>query len=121
MKPVLFVTGHAPAYRVGAFQELHERENVEFALFGGGLRHGGAAHQGELPFPHRLVHPRELAALAGGGRFRAVVCPTGGRLAPLAGWAGARRAGVPVILWASLWAHPRSPAHAVSYMPLRRL
>jgi glycosyltransferase involved in cell wall biosynthesis len=121
MKPVLFVTGHAPAYRVGAFARLHEREQIELALFGGRSLHGGADYQGELPFPHRSVYPRELAALAASGRYRAVVCPTGGRLAPLATWAGARRARVPLILWASLWAHPRSAAHALSYLPLRRL
>jgi glycosyltransferase involved in cell wall biosynthesis len=121
VKPVLFVTGHAPAYRVGAFQRLHERETVEFALFGGRMIHGGAAHERELPFPHRMVRPRELGAIAASGRFRAVVCPTGGRIAPLASWAGARRAGVPLILWASLWAHPRSLAHALSYLALRRL
>ncbi len=28
---------------------------------------------------------------------------------------------MPLILWASLWAHPRSAAHAFSYLPLRRL
>ena len=28
---------------------------------------------------------------------------------------------MPVILWASLWAHPRRAAHAVTYLPLRRL
>ena len=28
---------------------------------------------------------------------------------------------MPLILWASLWAHPRSAAHALSYLPLRRL
>ena len=28
---------------------------------------------------------------------------------------------MPLILWASLWAHPRTPAHALSYLPLRRL
>jgi glycosyltransferase involved in cell wall biosynthesis len=50
-----------------------------------------------------------------------VVIPTGGRLAPLAGWAGARRARVPVVLWASLWAHPRTLPHAVTYLPLGRL
>jgi glycosyltransferase involved in cell wall biosynthesis len=49
------------------------------------------------------------------------VCPTGGRLAPLASWAGARKARIPLILWASLWAHPRSFAHALSYVPMRRL
>ncbi len=127
MKPVLFVTGHAPAYRVGAFERLHEHENVEFALFGGRLKHGGGSTADDLPFPHRHVREHalksasELYALAASGRYRAVVCPTGGRVAPLATWAGARRARVPLILWASLWAHPRSAAHALSYPALRRL
>ncbi len=121
MKPVLFVTGHAPAYRVGALARLHEREQIELALFGGSSKHGGAGHTGDLPFPHRRVRPHELFALAASGRYRAVVCPTGGRLAPLATWAGTRRARLPLILWASLWAHPRSAAHALSYLPLRRL
>jgi len=121
VKPILFATGHAPSYRVGAFARLHERERIEVALFGGRAKHGGAEHQGELPFPHRRVRPRELAPLAASGGYRAVVCPTGGRLAPAAAWAGARRGGVPLILWASLWAHPRSLPHLFSYLPLRRL
>jgi glycosyltransferase involved in cell wall biosynthesis len=121
VKPVLLVTGHAPAYRVGAFACLHAREDIELALFGGPSRHGGGGSAAELPFPHRDVRQRDLAALAASGRYRAVICPTGGRLAPLACWAGARRGGVPLLLWASLWAHPRSAAHALSYLPLRRL
>jgi glycosyltransferase involved in cell wall biosynthesis len=121
VKPVLFATGHAPAYRVGALACLHEREGIELALFGGRLQHGGPPLGEQLPVPHRHVRPHELYALAASGRYRAVVCPTGGRLAPLAAWAGARRSGVPLILWASLWAHPRSLAHTFSYLPLRRL
>jgi glycosyltransferase involved in cell wall biosynthesis len=121
VKPVLFVTNHAPAYRVGAFARLHELEDAEFALFGGRVKHGGGASAAELPFPHRHVSERELYALAASGSYRAVVCPTNGRLAVLATWAGARRGGVPLILWASLWAHPRSAAHAFSYLALRRL
>jgi len=121
MKPVLFVTGHIPAYRAGALARLHEREQIELALFGGRSKHGGADFTGQLPFEHRHVRPLSLERLVSSGRYRAVVCPTGGRLAPLATWAGARRAGVPLILWASLWAHPRSAAHALSYLPLRRL
>jgi glycosyltransferase involved in cell wall biosynthesis len=120
-EPVLFVTGHAPAYRVGAFARLHEHEGIELALFGGRSKHGGDVFTQEMPFPHLHVRPRELARLAASGRYRAVVCPTGGRLAPLGTWAGARRARVPLILWASLWAHPRSVAHTASYLPLRRL
>jgi len=120
-KPVLFVTGHAPAYRIGALACLHEREGIELALFGGRLQHGGAGPAGAAPFPLHRVRPHELHALAASGRYRAVVCPTAGRLAPLATWTGARRARVPLLLWASLWAHPRSAAHALSYLPLRRL
>jgi glycosyltransferase involved in cell wall biosynthesis len=120
-RPVLFVTGHASADRVGALARLHEREGIELALFGGRSKHGGEVFEGEMPFPHRSVRPRELARLAASGAYRAVVCPTGGRVAPLATWAGARRARVPLILWASLWAHPRSGAHLLSYLPLRRL
>jgi glycosyltransferase involved in cell wall biosynthesis len=119
VKPVLFVTGHAPAYRAGAFARLHEREGIEVALFAGRSKHGGGAFAGELSFPHRHVRQRELAALAASGGYRAVVCSTGGRVALPATWAGARRAHVPLILWSSLWAHPRSPAHAFSYLALR--
>jgi glycosyltransferase involved in cell wall biosynthesis len=134
MKPVLFVTGHAPFDRLGAFARLHELEGVEFALFGGRSRHGadgalaqaagdatGGPPERTLPFPHRHVRQRELFALAASGRHRAVVVSTGGRIALPAAWAGARRAGVPLILWSALWAHPRSAAHALSYPVLRRL
>ncbi len=121
MKPVLFLTGNVPAYRAGALAALHELEGIEVGLFGGSSNHGGPEGEGELPFPHRHVRPSEVYGLAAGGEHRAVICSTGGRLALLGGWAGARRARLPLILWASLWRHPRSAAHALSYPALRRL
>lgn len=121
MKPVLFVTGHAPAYREGAFAHLHAREDVEFALFGGRLKHGGARADERPRFAPRRVREQDVYGLASSGRYRAVVASTAGRVALPAAWAGARRAGVPLILWASLWAHPRTPAHALSYLAMRRL
>jgi glycosyltransferase involved in cell wall biosynthesis len=120
LKPVLFLAGEVPAYRAGALAALDRAEGIEVALFGGRSTHGGPP-SGELPFAHRRIAPAGAGRAAASGRYRAVVCPTGGRLAPLAGWAGARAARVPVILWASLWAHPRSLAHAFTYLPLRRL
>ena len=122
-KPVLFVTGHVPPDRVGAFARLHEREGIEVSLFGGRSLHGpsASAPPTELPFPHRYVRQHETGRLAAGGRYRAVVCSTGGRVALPASWAGARRAGAALILWTSLWAHPRSAAHLFSYLALRRL
>ena len=120
-RPALFLTGHAPPDRIGAFAALHERERIEVALYGGRLRHGASGGGLELPFPHRLISQRSALPLAASRRYRAVVCSLGGRLALPAGWAGARCARTPLIVWSALWSHPRSPAHLLSYAPLARL
>ena len=44
-----------------------------------------------------------------------------GRVALPAAYAGARRARVPFVLWATIWGHPRTAAHAASYLPLRHI
>lgn len=119
-RPVLFVTNYAPPARVGAFARLAEREDVLFALFGGRLRHG-AREPGELPFPHRRVGQREAGTLAASGGFEAVVCGTVGRVALPAAYGGARRAAVPFVLWATLWAQPGGPAGLAGYPPMRWL
>lgn len=117
-RPVLFVTGHAPPERVVPFGLLAEREGAEFALFGGRSRHG-AAEAGELPFPHLRVRQRDVHGLAASGAYRAVVCGTVGRVAVPAAFAGARRAGVPFLLWSALWSHPLSPAGLAGWLPMR--
>jgi glycosyltransferase involved in cell wall biosynthesis len=120
-RPVLFVTNHAPPFRLGAFAALHEREGALFALIGGDVRHGGGAGGDALPFPVVRPTQRGVLRLAASGRFRAVVAGLSGRVALPAAWAGARLARVPFVLWATIWAHPRTPAHALSYLPLRHL
>jgi glycosyltransferase involved in cell wall biosynthesis len=120
VKPVLLVTNHAPPFRVGAFAALHQREDVVFALIGGDVRHGGGGGgPADLPFPVLRPTERGVLRLAASGRFRAVVAGLSGRVALPAAWAGARVARVPFVLWATIWAHPRTPAHALSYLPLR--
>ncbi len=122
MKPVLFVTNHAPPFRVGAFKALHERENVVFALIGGDVRHGGGGTgTSELPFPAIFPSQRAIARLAASGRYRAVIAGLSGRVALPAAYAGARAGRVPFVLWATIWRHPRTPAHALSYLPLRHI
>jgi glycosyltransferase involved in cell wall biosynthesis len=116
IRPVLLVTGHAPPDRVAPFAALHEREVIEVALFGGADAHGGSDRVA-LPVPHREVDQRRIHALAASGRYRAVIGGLGGRVAPLAAASGARRAGIPFVLWTGLWAHPISAAHALSYLP----
>ena len=44
-----------------------------------------------------------------------------GKIALPAAYAGARAGRVPFVLWATIWAHPRTPAHALSYLPLRHI
>jgi glycosyltransferase involved in cell wall biosynthesis len=121
-RPVLLVTNHAPPFRIGAFAELHRREDVVVALVGGELRHGGGASGGDpLPFPAATVPQAAVARLAASRRFRAVIAGLSGRVALPAAYAGARSARVPFVLWATIWRHPRTPAHALSYLPLRGL
>jgi glycosyltransferase involved in cell wall biosynthesis len=120
-RPVLFVTNYAPAFRVPSFAALHASENAVFALVGGAVRHGGGTGAAAEPFPAARIPQRFAARLAGSGRFRAVIAGLSGRVAPLAAYAGARAAGVPFVLWATLWRHPRTAAHALSYLPVRHL
>ncbi|HEX4689616.1 MAG TPA: glycosyltransferase family 4 protein [Solirubrobacteraceae bacterium] len=121
-RPVLLVTNFAPPFRVGAFARLHEREDIVVALVGGGVRHGGGAGGPEpLPFPALRVPERAVGRLAASGRFRAVIAGLSGRVALPSAYAGARAARIPFVLWATIWRHPRTPAHALSYVPLRHL
>ena len=122
MKPVLFVTNHAPPFRIGAFKALHERENVHFALIGGDVRHGGGGTRAQdLPFPVITPPQRTVARIAASGRYRAVIAGLSGKVALPAAYAGARAGRIPFVLWATIWAHPRTPAHAFSYLPLRHI
>ena len=75
----------------------------------------------ELPFPVVRPSQRGVLRLAASGRFRAVIAGLSGRVALPAAYAGARRANVPFVLWATIWAHPRTAAHSLSYLPLRHL
>lgn len=119
-KPVLLVTNYVPPARVGAFAALAERIDVEFALFGGRVHHGAVGKEpGELPFAAREVTQREVGRLAASGRYRAVIAGTVGRTALPAAYLGARRARVPFVLWATLWAQPGGPAGLAGYPVLR--
>jgi glycosyltransferase involved in cell wall biosynthesis len=121
LTPVLFVTNYAPPFRVPSFAALHEREDVVFALVGGALRHGGGAGARAGPFPALRPPERAVARLAASGRFRAVIAGLSGRIALPGAYAGARAAGVPFVLWATIWRHPRTLAHVLSYVPLRHI
>jgi glycosyltransferase involved in cell wall biosynthesis len=114
VRPACLITGIVADYRVEPFRLLAEHENVEVLAF----QDPGPSDSG---LPVRKVSQLEAGRLAASGRYRAVIAGLGGRVALPAAYAGARRARVPFVLWASIWAHPRSPAHALSWLPTRAL
>jgi glycosyltransferase involved in cell wall biosynthesis len=121
MKPVLFVTGHVPPDRAGAFACLHERAGIELALYGGRHRHGAASAAPPPALPHRYVSQREVGAVVASGDYRAVIVGTGGRVALPTAWRAARRAGIPFVFWAALWRTPRTAAHLAALGLMRRI
>ena len=118
MKPVAVVTNFVAPDRVGAFQALHERVGIELLLFGGRSHHGtsGVADPG---VPAREIGEGEVARAVSGAR--AVVCGTAGRRALPAAYLGARRAGVPFVLWSALWHEPRTAAHLAARPLVRHI
>ncbi len=114
LRPVLLITGIVSPYRREPFRLLAEDQGVEVAAF----------EDAGPPVPGLAVHRTTQAGavqLAGSGRYRAVICGLGGRVALPGSYLAARRRGVPFVLWATLWTHPRTPAHALSLLPTRHL
>ena len=119
--PVALITNYLAPYRVPLYELLAERYGVEVLCFGGGKRYVPAWFadlDGQLSaarFPaRRLDGPGEALGL--GRSYDAVIAPfAGGSILPAA-YAGARRGDRPFILWASVWAEPRSAVHTAGRM-----
>jgi glycosyltransferase involved in cell wall biosynthesis len=123
---IALVTNYLPAYRVPLYERLADRFGVEVLCFGGGERYVPAwfadldRQLRDAPFPAaRLAGAREALAL--GRRYDAVIAPfAGGAILPAA-YGGARRGGRPFVLWASVWAQPRSLAHVLARPATRHI
>jgi glycosyltransferase involved in cell wall biosynthesis len=123
---IALVTNYLPAYRLPLYRLLAERLGVEIYCFGGEGRYVPDALRDldrqleAAPFPaHKLVRQRVAFTLA--QDHEAVISSVAGRIALPAAYFGARRARKPFLLWASLWRHPRTPAHLVSFPLMRRI
>ena len=121
---IALLTTYLAGYRLPLYQRLAERHGVEVLCYGGGDRYVPAwfshldAQLASAPFPaRRLGGVRE--ALGVGRHYDAVIAPfAGGAILPAA-YFGAKLNRTPFILWASVWAQPRSAAHAVA-LPVTR-
>ena len=113
-RPVAVVTGIVSPYRREPFRLLAQRQGAEVIAWedAGPPVEGLAVHRATQAGAARLV---------GSGRYRAVVCGLGGRIALPGSYVAARRAGVPFVLWATIWSHPRTLAHALSWPATRHL
>ena len=113
-RPACLVTGIVSPYRREPFRLLAEAEGVEVIAF----------EDAGPSVPGLAVHATTQAGavrLAASGRYRAVIAGLGGRLALPGSYMAARARGIPFVLWATIWSHPRTAAHALSYLPTLHL
>jgi glycosyltransferase involved in cell wall biosynthesis len=121
---IALLTTYLAGYRMPLYQRLAERHGVEVLCYGGGDRYVPAwfsdldAQLAAAEFPARRLHgARE--ALDIGRHYDGVIAPfAGGAILPAA-YLSAKLTRTPFILWASVWAQPRSAAHAAA-LPVTR-
>src|ERR671934_1711358 len=108
--PACLITGALSHYRRLPFQLLAAAEDVDIITW----RDRTAALDGV-----RVHHESEAGAVrrAATGGYRAIICGLGGRVALPGAHLAARARRIPFVLWATLWSHPRTAAHALSYLP----
>jgi glycosyltransferase involved in cell wall biosynthesis len=123
---IALITNYLPPYRIPLYSLLAERYGVEVHCFGGEAHYVPASLRdldrqiAEAPFPvHRMDSQRAARTIA--KHADAVIVALTGRVAVPSAWRGARRADTPFILWASLWRHPLTLAHQLSYPLMRRI
>jgi glycosyltransferase involved in cell wall biosynthesis len=120
------LTTYLAGYRIPLYERLADRHRIEVLCFGGGERYVPPwfadldAQLARVTFPaRRLSGPRE--ALAVGREYDAVIAPfAGGAILPMA-YMGAKAHRRPFVLWASVWAQPRSAAHLLALPATRHI
>lgn len=113
-RPACLVTGAVSPYRREPFRLLGAAEDVEVLAW----------QDAGPPIPGLSVrHVTQAGAvrLAASGRYRAVIASLGGRTALPGCYLAARARGIPFVLWATIWEHPRTAFHALSWLPTRHL
>jgi glycosyltransferase involved in cell wall biosynthesis len=119
------LTTYLTGYRMPLFQRLAERHQLEVLCFGGGERYVPEwfsdldEQLAAAPFPaRRLNGARE--AFSAARDYELVIAPFAGGATLPAAYMGARRFERRFVLWASVWAQPRSVTHAAA-LPMIRL
>jgi glycosyltransferase involved in cell wall biosynthesis len=122
--PVALITNYLPPYRMPLYERLAARHELQVLCYGGRASYvppwfAGLDEQLRAArFPARRVSgAAEVWRL--GRRYETIIAPfAGGPILPAA-YLGARRHRQRFVLWASVWAQPRSAAHLAT-LPLIR-
>jgi glycosyltransferase involved in cell wall biosynthesis len=123
---IALLTNFLAAYRLPLYRRLAERHGVEVLCYGGGERYVPAwfsdldRQLAAADFPARRLDGAREALLVG-RRYETVIAPFAGGAVLPAAYLGARLAGRPFVLWASVWMQPRSLSHAVALPVTRRI
>jgi glycosyltransferase involved in cell wall biosynthesis len=118
--PIALLTNYLAPYRVPLYERLADRFGVEILCFGGGERYVPSwfaeldKQLAAAPFPARRLDGGAAEALRLHGDYEAVIAPFAGGAVLPAAYFGARLQRRRFLLWASVWAEPRSPAHTVA-------
>jgi glycosyltransferase involved in cell wall biosynthesis len=113
-RPACLITGILSEYRREPFRLLAAAEDVEVITW---LDSGRPVDGLTVRHGSQIEAVRRVAS----GRYRAVICNLGGRIALPGAYLAARSRGIPFVLWATLWSHPRTPAHVLSFLPALHL
>jgi glycosyltransferase involved in cell wall biosynthesis len=121
---IALLATHIMGYRTALYERLAERHGVEVLCSGGGERYVPEwfsdldAQLASATFPaRRLRGAAEAFRIA--RDYDAVIAPFAGGAVLPAAYAGAQRHRTPFVLWASVWAQPRSVSHALA-LPVER-
>jgi glycosyltransferase involved in cell wall biosynthesis len=124
--PIALVTNYLTPYRTALYALLAERHDTEVLCFGAGDRYIPEWFRDldrqleQAPFPARRLHgPSEALTL--GRRYDALIAPFAGGAVLPATYASARLYRRPFVLWASVWAGPRSLTHLLTRPLTRRI
>ncbi|MBV8955247.1 MAG: glycosyltransferase family 4 protein [Solirubrobacterales bacterium] len=123
---VALLTTYLAPYRVPLYERLAAEHAVEVLCFGGGTRYVPPwfadldAQVAAAPFPARRIHG-VTGAISAARNYDALIAPfAGGAILPAA-YAAARLNRRPFVLWASVWAQPRSWGHLVALPAVRHI
>ena len=123
---IALITNYLADYRLPLYQRLAERYPLEVLCYGGGERYVPSwfadldAQLAAASFPARRVDGLRSAVREAGAHELVIAPFAGGAMLP-AVYAGAQVRRRRFILWASVWAQPRSRGHTLAWPAIRHI